>query len=220
MAKGKITNYGMLSRGKGPITLNVYRDDGSDEIIQNFKVNDLHLGEWREVMNAYPNKTKARWTTVNSQIRHRLDALHKTKVELELDFNKPLDEQDPIIKLNLLAKKRRKNIDDLCDYFKSTKMYKRYVQFADHQAGTVMNEPSLGMTLFNSSQRKDFINIEDFKELNIEMMYNVQEIFFRLHQGSGINDLARTFSTFLVDEVEKRNLNPNKQMRLIEQLRK
>ncbi|GKC85875.1 hypothetical protein Tco_1141592, partial [Tanacetum coccineum] len=45
------------------------------------------------------------------------------------------------------------------------------------------------------------------------------EIFFRLHKGLGINDLARTFSTFLVAEVEKRNLNPMRQMKLIEQLK-
>ncbi|GKG18908.1 hypothetical protein Tco_0376007 [Tanacetum coccineum] len=44
-AKGKITNCDVLSRGKGPITLKVYRDDGSEEVIQNFKASDLHLGE-------------------------------------------------------------------------------------------------------------------------------------------------------------------------------
>ncbi|GJU15466.1 hypothetical protein Tco_1143432 [Tanacetum coccineum] len=100
----------------------------------------------------------------------------------------------------------------------STKRYKTSVQFADHQAETILNEPSLGMILFNSSQRQDFVSIEDFEELNNEMMYDVQEIFFRLHKGPRINDLAWTFSTFLVAKVEKRNLNPNKQMRLIEQL--
>ncbi|GKD96056.1 hypothetical protein Tco_1379953, partial [Tanacetum coccineum] len=49
-ALGKITNYDVLLRGKGPITLKVYRDDGSEKIIQNFKASDLHLREWREVM--------------------------------------------------------------------------------------------------------------------------------------------------------------------------
>ncbi|GJY47953.1 hypothetical protein Tco_0437909 [Tanacetum coccineum] len=77
-AQGRITNYDVLSRGKGPITLKVYRDDGFDEIIQNFKASDLHLGEWREVM------------------------------------------QDPIIKLNTLAKKKRKHADDFHEYFSIT----------------------------------------------------------------------------------------------------
>ncbi|GJT83089.1 hypothetical protein Tco_1057431 [Tanacetum coccineum] len=82
--QGNIINCDVLSRGKGPITLKVYRDDGLEEIIKNFKASDLHL------------------------------------VELELDLSKPLEDQDPILKLNLLAKKKRKNADDLHDYFKST----------------------------------------------------------------------------------------------------
>ncbi|GJV89685.1 retrovirus-related pol polyprotein from transposon TNT 1-94 [Tanacetum coccineum] len=36
-ALGKIINCDVLSKGKGPITLKVYRDDGSDETIPNFK---------------------------------------------------------------------------------------------------------------------------------------------------------------------------------------
>ncbi|GJT63776.1 hypothetical protein Tco_1015256 [Tanacetum coccineum] len=99
-----------------------------------------------------------------------------------------MSKQDPIIKLNDLARKKRKHADDIHDYFRSTK-------------------------------RQDFVSIEDFEDLSNEMMYIVQEIFFMLHQGTDINDLARTFSTFLVAEVEKRNLNPSKQMGLIEQLR-
>ncbi|GJU24851.1 hypothetical protein Tco_1163472 [Tanacetum coccineum] len=116
------------------------------------------------------------------------DKMPSTKEELELDVSKPLEEQDLIIKPNLLAKKKRKNADDLHDYFKSTK-------------------------------RQDFISIEDFEELNNDMLYHVQEIFFKLHQGLRTDDLARTFSSFLVAEVDKRNLNPLKQMRLIEQRR-
>ncbi|GKA28441.1 hypothetical protein Tco_0714609 [Tanacetum coccineum] len=52
--------------------------------------------------------------------------------ELELDFSKPLGEQDPIIKLNNLAKKKRKHVDDFHEYFRPTKKYKSSVQFADH----------------------------------------------------------------------------------------
>ncbi|GJR53066.1 hypothetical protein Tco_0944466 [Tanacetum coccineum] len=44
-------------------------------------------------------------------------------------------------------------------------------------------------------------------------------IFFRLHQGPGLDDYARSFSTLLLTEADKRNLNPLKQMRTIEQLR-
>ncbi|GJX70012.1 hypothetical protein Tco_0307183 [Tanacetum coccineum] len=127
-ALGKITNCDVLSRGKGLITLKVYRDDGSDETIPNFKASDMHLSEWREVM------------------------------------------QDPIIKLNDLARKKRKHVDDIHDYFKSTK-------------------------------RQDFVTIEEFRDFTNEMLYTVQEIFFRLHQGPGQDDHARTFSSFLLEEI-------------------
>nr|GFC69796.1 hypothetical protein [Tanacetum cinerariifolium] len=40
----------------------------------------------------------------------------------------------------------------------------------------------------------------------------------KLHQASGLDDHARTFSSLLLAEIDKRNLNPLKQMRVIEQL--
>ncbi|GKF78299.1 hypothetical protein Tco_0230769, partial [Tanacetum coccineum] len=102
------------------------RKDGSDEIIQNFKANDIN---------------------------QRMKNLYKTEEELDMDFSKPLGEQDPIIKLNDLAKKKKKHADDIHDYFRSTKRYKSSVKYEDHRAGTILNEPSLGMILFNSHQR-------------------------------------------------------------------
>ncbi|GKF01864.1 hypothetical protein Tco_0028787 [Tanacetum coccineum] len=44
------------ARREGPITLKVYREDDTSEIIHEFKASDLHLGEWREVVKACPNK--------------------------------------------------------------------------------------------------------------------------------------------------------------------
>nr|GEX45104.1 hypothetical protein [Tanacetum cinerariifolium] len=41
----------------------------------------------------------------------------------------------------------------------------------------------------------------------------------RLYQGPGLDDHARTFSSLLLAEIDKRNLNPLKQIRVIEQLR-
>ncbi|GKC72445.1 hypothetical protein Tco_1118328, partial [Tanacetum coccineum] len=81
--QSKITNCDVLTR-KGPITLKVYREDVTSEIIPNFKASDLHL-------------------------------------RLEIHFNKPLSEQDPILKLIDLARKKRKNADDIHEYFGSTK---------------------------------------------------------------------------------------------------
>nr|GEU99729.1 hypothetical protein [Tanacetum cinerariifolium] len=46
--------------------------------------------------------------------------------------------------------------------------------------------------------------------------HNVINQAGQLHQGLGLNDHARTFSALLLAEVDKRNLNPHKQMRPIE----
>ncbi|GKA03780.1 hypothetical protein Tco_0676561 [Tanacetum coccineum] len=189
-AESRITNCDVLTK-KGPITLKVYREDGTSEVISNFKASDLHLGEWREVVKACPNRTGKGWQT----------------------------SYDPLDKLNDLANKKRKHADDIHDYFKANKRLKSSVQYEDHLPGTVLNEPVLGMIVFNSYHRQDFVTVEDFRDFPNTMLYTVQEIFFRLHQGPGLDDHARTISSLLLAEVDKRNLNPLKQMRTIEQLR-
>ncbi|GJW44365.1 hypothetical protein Tco_0073164 [Tanacetum coccineum] len=154
-ATSRITNCDVLTT-KGLITLKVYRKDGTNEIIPNFKASDLHLGEWRE--------------------------------QLGINLDISLSQRDPLDKLNDLANKKRKHADDIHDYFKANKRLKLSVQYEDHLPGTVLNEPVL-------------------------------EIFFRLHQGPGLDDHARTFSSLVLAEIDKRNLNPLKHMRVIEQLR-
>ncbi|GJU94883.1 retrovirus-related pol polyprotein from transposon TNT 1-94 [Tanacetum coccineum] len=125
----KITNCDILSK-RGPIILKVYREDGTTKVIPNFKASDLHLAEWRE-------------------IKTRMDYLHHTEEELKIDFNKPLEEQDPPDELNDLANKKRKRANDFHDYFKSTKKFKPLVQYEDHPTGDqqgngkVLNEEEL-----------------------------------------------------------------------------
>ncbi|GJS48075.1 hypothetical protein Tco_0598196 [Tanacetum coccineum] len=178
-AVSKITNCDVLTK-KGPITLKVYKEDGTSEIISNFKAIDLHLGEWRKVMKACPNRTRKGWETIYKQIGTRMDYIHTTKAELGINLDIPLSKQDPLDKLNDLANKRRKHVDDIHDYFKANKRLKSSVQYEDHLPGNVLNEPVLGPRL---------------------------------------NDHARTFSSLLLAEIDKRNLNSLKQMRVIEQLR-
>ncbi|GJY85160.1 hypothetical protein Tco_0499186 [Tanacetum coccineum] len=72
IAVSRITNCDVLTR-KGPITLKVYIEDGTSEIIPNFKASDLHLSEWREVMKACPNRTGKGWATIYKQIGTRMD---------------------------------------------------------------------------------------------------------------------------------------------------
>ncbi|GJX67812.1 hypothetical protein Tco_0303539 [Tanacetum coccineum] len=80
-AVSRITNCDVLTR-KGPITLKVYREDGTREIILKFKASDLHLSEWREVMKACPNKIGKGWETIYKQIDTRIDYIHTTEAEL------------------------------------------------------------------------------------------------------------------------------------------
>ncbi|GKB49866.1 hypothetical protein Tco_0900619, partial [Tanacetum coccineum] len=176
------------------------------------------LGEWREVVQACPNKSGNGWSTIYEQIQTRMDYLHQTEHELGIDLDKPLGEQVPLDKLNDLARKKRKHANDIHDLFRSTKKFKTSVSYKDNLAGTVLNEPILGMILFNSFQRQNFVTIKDFEDFSNEILYTIQEIFLRLHQGLGLDDHARTFSSFLLAEVDKKNLNPLKQMRTIEQL--
>nr|GEX33565.1 hypothetical protein [Tanacetum cinerariifolium] len=77
-----------------------------------------------------------------------------------------------------------------------------------------LNELVLGMVYFNDTHRQDFNSINDFDDLKDEMLYSVQETLFRFHHGPGVDDLSRTFSSLLLAEVDKRNLNSNTKMRV------
>ncbi|GJY78393.1 hypothetical protein Tco_0484194, partial [Tanacetum coccineum] len=141
-ASSRITNCDVLTK-KGPITLKVYREDDTSEIIPNFKASDLHLGEWREVMKACLKRTGKGWEIIYKQIGTRMDYIHTTEVELGINLDIPLSKHDPLDKLNDLANKKRKHADDIHDYFKATKRLKSSVQYRDHLPGTVLNEPVL-----------------------------------------------------------------------------
>ncbi|GJY41083.1 hypothetical protein Tco_0428353 [Tanacetum coccineum] len=51
----KITNCNILTQ-KGFILLKVHREDGTNDVISNVKFGDLHLAEWKEVVQACPDK--------------------------------------------------------------------------------------------------------------------------------------------------------------------
>ncbi|GJU44990.1 hypothetical protein Tco_1202256 [Tanacetum coccineum] len=164
-------------------------------------------------------RTGKGWKIIYGQIQKKMDYIYETEAELGINLDIPLSEHDLLNKLNDLANKKRKHVDDIYDYFKANKRLKSSVQYEDHPVGTVLNEPVLGMILFNSYHRQDFVTIEDLKDLSNTMLYTVQEIFFRCHQGPGLDDHGRTFSSLLLTEIDKRNLNLLKQTRTIEQLR-
>nr|GEV47022.1 hypothetical protein [Tanacetum cinerariifolium] len=140
-------------------------------------------------------------------------------LELGINLDISLSMQDPFDKLNDLANKKRKHANDIHDYFKETKKLKSLVEYGDYLPRTVLKEHVLGMIMFNSYHRHDFLTIEDLNDFSNAMLYTVQEILFRRHQGLGVDEHARTFSSLLLAEVDKRNLNPLKHMRTIEQLK-
>ncbi|GJX40639.1 hypothetical protein Tco_0255629, partial [Tanacetum coccineum] len=178
----------------GPEVVN--KDDGTSEVIPNFKASDLHFGEWREVVKACPNRIRIGWKAIYGQIQTRMDYLHITKAELGINLYIPISEHDSLDKLNDLANKKRKHVDDIHDYFKANKRLKSSVNYEDHLPRTGINEPVFGMIMFNSYHRQDFVTIEDLKVFSNTMLYTVQEIFFRRHQGPRQNDHARTFAPF------------------------
>ncbi|GJU43121.1 hypothetical protein Tco_1200387 [Tanacetum coccineum] len=173
----------------------------------------------KEVVKACLNKKGKGWTSIYKQIQERMDYLRTTEAKLGIDLDRPLSEQDHLDRLNDLENKKRKHVDDSLDFFIANQRLKSSVQYKDHPAGTVLNKPVISMILFNSYHRQDFVTIEDLRDFSYTMLYTVQEIFFRLHQGPGLDDHARTFSSLLHAEIDKRNLNTLKQMRVIKQLR-
>ncbi|GJU33551.1 hypothetical protein Tco_1181905, partial [Tanacetum coccineum] len=48
----------------GPISLKVYKEDGLSKVIENLKVSNLHLPEWREVVQACPDRREKGWKTI------------------------------------------------------------------------------------------------------------------------------------------------------------
>nr|GEZ05200.1 hypothetical protein [Tanacetum cinerariifolium] len=67
----------------------------------------------------------------------------KAKASRCEDLDRSLSEQDPLDRLNDLGKKKRKHANDIHDFFRANKRLKSSVQYKDHPASTVLNEPIL-----------------------------------------------------------------------------
>ncbi|GKA19652.1 hypothetical protein Tco_0699567 [Tanacetum coccineum] len=112
------------------------------------------------------------------------NGLHSTttKAELGINLDIPLSKQDPLDKLNDLANKKRKHIDDIHDYFKANKRLKSSVQlkiicliFSNTMLTTLYKK-----SIFNDIKRS---KSDDWQDLSSHR--------------------------FLLAEVDKRNLNPD-----------
>ncbi|GJS55297.1 hypothetical protein Tco_0628659 [Tanacetum coccineum] len=111
-AVSRITNFDVLTR-KGPITLKLYREDGTSKVIPNLKAST------------------------------RMDYIHTTEAELGINLDIHLSKQDSLNKLNDIENKKRKHTDEIHDYFKANKRLKSSVQYEDHLPRIVLNKPVL-----------------------------------------------------------------------------
>nr|GEX80478.1 hypothetical protein [Tanacetum cinerariifolium] len=116
------------------------QEDGTSKVISNSKVSDLHLAEWRDVVQACLDRKEKRWKTIYGLIKTRMEYLDQTKKELKIDFNKPLKEQDPLNELNDLANKKRKRASDSTttpgqqrNTSHQFSMNKRFIEQQEHQ---------------------------------------------------------------------------------------
>ncbi|GJZ67345.1 pentatricopeptide repeat-containing protein [Tanacetum coccineum] len=125
---------------KGPITLKVYREDDTSEIIPEFKASDLHLGEWREVVTACPNKKSKGGLLSTSKYRKEWTIFVQLKLETGNRLRQTSKYSGSSDRLNDLGKQERKHADDIHDFFRANKRLKSSVQYKDHPAGTVLNE--------------------------------------------------------------------------------
>ncbi|GJZ38778.1 hypothetical protein Tco_0585341 [Tanacetum coccineum] len=169
---------------KGPITLQVYREDGIIKVIPNVKVSDLHLAEWKEVVQACPDRKEKGWKTIYGLIKTRMEYLNKTEKELTIDFNKPLKEQDPLNELNDLANKKRKRTGDLKDHSRSTKKHKSSVQDEEEVQSsknikcTLKIGKYLHFSLYSGSETKEGLckelqfSLVDNSKLNVSLSSN------------------------------------------------
>ncbi|GJX17610.1 hypothetical protein Tco_0218442 [Tanacetum coccineum] len=99
-AKLRITNYDILTIN-GPITLKLYREDDTSEIILEFKASDLHLGKWREVVKACPNKKGSLVSALQvlKRLRSIFTSVHAANVYKARKGIATESDEDPIKKM-------------------------------------------------------------------------------------------------------------------------
>ncbi|GJY28093.1 hypothetical protein Tco_0403860 [Tanacetum coccineum] len=89
------------------------------------------------------------------KMKSRISNFNQMGAMMKLDNTIPLEEQDPMLELKKLAKKKRMDIDQTLDFFKSTKR-----------------------------QCASMIHIDMLPEQNDDALYNIQNMFFRFDKDS------------------------------------
>ncbi|GJX90443.1 hypothetical protein Tco_0343769 [Tanacetum coccineum] len=146
--------------GKNVVT----QEDGYDEVISNLKVSDLHSAEWREVIQACPEKSEKGWKTIYDLVKTILDQLTQTEQELKIDLNKPLKEQDPLNELNELANKKRKRTSNLKDH---SRPIRRIHQGRYGVSGPALTKDHSGIKIIHRIQRTQYAVFKIWNQYNI-----------------------------------------------------
>nr|GEV46790.1 carotenoid cleavage dioxygenase 1 [Tanacetum cinerariifolium] len=105
----KIINCDVLTK-KGPISLKIYRKDGTAKVIENFKASDLHLAKWRE--KVYKVGKRLLYAKRNKAI-----SFGKDEIDLKGDFS-----------------------SEPCDVYHRAKQTREPSLWSDHKSTTVVDQ--------------------------------------------------------------------------------
>lgn len=88
----------------------IHKDDKTIEEIVEFKISDLYVPEWKEMMEYTGHKEGKRWTQGIDAIKAKLNEIHAMEAFLDIKTGESLKNEDPIM-LNKLARKRKRDDD-------------------------------------------------------------------------------------------------------------
>ncbi|GKB24494.1 hypothetical protein Tco_0863895 [Tanacetum coccineum] len=125
-----------------------------------------------KVVQACPDRKEKGWKTIYELIKTRMEYLKQTKKELHIDFNKSLQEQDPLDELNDLANKKRKRTCDSTDHSSNvmkveTNSY-QFMLFKIYQLFTQAEVVQFEMLKF--LQHQLFRSLEDWEVSSLQCM--------------------------------------------------
>ncbi|GKB48030.1 hypothetical protein Tco_0898783 [Tanacetum coccineum] len=145
------------------------------------------------------------------------DGKHIHLTEEQINQQKKIEEE-----AKAEAAKRESEIGTRMDYIHTTEAE----QGINLDIPISKQDPLNKLNNLANKRRKHADDIHDYfkanKRLKSSVQYKDHLLGTMLNKpvfGPGLDDHARTFSSFLLAKIDKRNLNPLKQMRVIEQLR-
>ncbi|GKA05241.1 hypothetical protein Tco_0684361 [Tanacetum coccineum] len=203
----KIINCDVLTK-KGPISLKVNREDEIAKVIKKFKASDLQLAEWRDVVQACPDRKEKGWKTIYELIKTRMEYIEHIEKELHIDFNKSIQEQDPLDELNDLANKKRKITGDSTDH---SRRFTR--QEKDFFMPKGIKQSPLEKVLLKSAEKYVRFSLKDYLKTQIQEQFaNARHYKNELRKLKGKtiidNVVSKSHATTIAPGMFNLNLEP------------